>query len=129
MASWNLLGYIGGMQTFSFKIPGNPVPKERPRVTNAHTYTPQRTLKAEKAIQAYALQARVKPLVGDLIVEIWFFRDNQRRCDIDNLAKLVLDSLNKVAWRDDTQIIDLLLYKRYDRENPRTEITITVANS
>ena len=47
------------------------------------------------------------------------------RPDSDNLAKLVKDALNKVFWKDDSLVCDLNIKKRYDHDNPRTEITIT----
>jgi len=33
--------------------------------------------------------------------------------DIDNLAKLVLDSLNGIGYLDDRQVVDLRLRKKY----------------
>jgi len=45
------------------------------------------------------------------------------RPDTDNLAKFVMDSLNKKFWKDDSYISVLIVFKRYS-ENPRTEITI-----
>ena len=43
--------------------------------------------------------------------------------DIDNTSKLIMDSLNKVFWRDDSIICSIIALKRYS-ETPRTEITI-----
>src|SRR6266498_5635691 len=48
----------------------------------------------------------------------------KRRCDWDNLAKLVCDALNGIAWRDDDQIAHALVVKGYDAANPRTEVTV-----
>lgn len=47
--------------------------------------------------------------------------------DSDNLAKFVMDSLNKLFWRDDSIICSLIVYKRYS-ETPRTEILINNMN-
>ncbi len=44
--------------------------------------------------------------------------------DIDNLRKFVMDSLNKVFYRDDSQVCSGETHKRYG-DYPRTEITIT----
>ena len=44
-----------------------------------------------------------------------------KKPDIDNIAKAVLDALNSVAYRDDTQIVDLQIRKQYS-EKPRLEI-------
>ena len=43
--------------------------------------------------------------------------------DLDNLKKFVLDVLNEIVWRDDSQIVQLSGAKEYS-ENPRTEIII-----
>ena len=45
------------------------------------------------------------------------------RPDIDNLCKLIFDSLNKIFWRDDSLICSIKALKLYS-ENPRTEIYI-----
>jgi Holliday junction resolvase RusA-like endonuclease len=44
--------------------------------------------------------------------------------DIDNLEKLVQDSLNKIFWKDDSQICLISCRKLYS-EKPRTEIFIS----
>lgn len=44
-----------------------------------------------------------------------------KKPDIDNIAKAVLDALNSVAYRDDTQIVELQIRKQYS-EKPRLEI-------
>lgn len=43
-----------------------------------------------------------------------------RKPDADNVAKLVVDSLNRVAYRDDAQVVELVVRKRWgDREQVR----------
>lgn len=46
------------------------------------------------------------------------------RPDLDNLTKFVQDSLNKIYYRDDSLICQLIACKKYS-ENPRTELIIT----
>ena len=36
--------------------------------------------------------------------------------DADNIAKIILDSLNKVAWDDDAQVTELTIQKHYSAE-------------
>ncbi len=43
--------------------------------------------------------------------------------DADNIAKSVLDALNKVAYKDDSCVVDLIVEKWYS-ENPRVEVYI-----
>ena len=42
-----------------------------------------------------------------------------KKPDIDNIVKAVLDALNEVAYRDDTQVVELQVRKQYS-ERPRT---------
>ena len=36
-----------------------------------------------------------------------------KKPDCDNIAKIILDSLNKIAYHDDSQVVDLHVNKRY----------------
>ena len=47
-----------------------------------------------------------------------------KKPDIDNLEKFVLDSLNKVMWKDDSQVFSVVKSKSYTLQDPRTEIKI-----
>ena len=46
-----------------------------------------------------------------------------KKPDMDNVVKVIADSLNQVAYKDDTQIVDCQCRKFYS-ESPRVEITI-----
>jgi len=46
-----------------------------------------------------------------------------KRPDLDNLCKFVIDAMNKIFWKDDSQISKLVAEKKYS-EVPRTEIII-----
>jgi Holliday junction resolvase RusA-like endonuclease len=101
-------------QTFTWK----PKVKDRPRVTKFGTFTPKATLDAERAI---AEQYEGPKFEGPIAVEFDFWNDRifmriievsdftQRRLtgDVDNYLKLVGDGLNKIAYEDDKQIVDL----------------------
>ena len=45
--------------------------------------------------------------------------------DVDNMAKFLMDSLNKIYWKDDSYIADCWITKQYD-DKPRTEIDISL---
>ena len=47
-----------------------------------------------------------------------------KKVDCDNLAKIVLDSLNGIAYKDDAQIFELSVKKLYADE-PRVVVTLT----
>ena len=46
-----------------------------------------------------------------------------KKPDLDNIAKAILDSLNGIAYKDDSQIVSLLISKKYS-DRPRVEITL-----
>ena len=46
-----------------------------------------------------------------------------KKPDADNVVKVILDALNKIAYYDDTQVVDLQI-RRFYGENPRTVVTI-----
>lgn len=46
-----------------------------------------------------------------------------KKPDMDNVVKVIADSLNQVAYRDDTQIVDCQCRKFYS-ETPRVEVII-----
>jgi len=114
-----------------FVVPGDPVPKARPRTVRTkngrrRTYTPEKTLAAERAVAA-ACRKDCKPTVSDdaeYSVVVWFFCKTLRRSDVDNLAKTVLDGLNGVVWKDDSQVTDLEAHIVRGCAEPRTKVTI-----
>lgn len=109
--------------------------KERPR-TNFYTkavYTPKGTKDREKKIgqeflrqnkewdiDAKPLKVRIEAVLNIPIVnkrETIGMLDGTikplRKPDVDNVAKLVLDALNGVAYVDDKQIVELNVIKKY----------------
>lgn len=104
-----------------------PRAKGRPRTTynngQFRTYTPAPTKEAEKNLGKQWVGKPIEGpievviLLADTFVEVTVIPCNPPSCkklnlgDIDNYAKLVMDALNKVAWRDDRQIGRLYVYK------------------
>lgn len=69
-------------------------------------------------------QYKGKPLKTDIDLRIeLFFGDNRKR-DIDNYNKIVIDSLTGILFEDDSQIQSLLIIKNKDLKNPRVEIQL-----
>ena len=124
---------------YEFEVPGKVVGKGRPRL-NAYTgtvYTPTKTKDYETLVEQYFLlkYPRFKILEGRLKVSIIAYfsipkstrkieinemLENNisptKKPDIDNIVKIVLDSMNKFAFRDDTQITKLEVEKKYGLE-------------
>lgn len=108
-----------------FTIRGEPKSKQRPRVTARGTYTPAETREAEQRVRQAWTETNTEPYAYQVIVSIDFFNGNKRRRDLDNMAKLVLDALNKHAYEDDYQVVALNLQKFFTtREKARTVVTL-----
>jgi Holliday junction resolvase RusA-like endonuclease len=135
------------MPAVVFHVDGDPVPQPRPRVTvrgkRGHAYTP-----ADHRIHAYrqavALAAKAAgatptdqaPLT--LVVDLVFARPKSHyrksglredapklpRADCSNCLKGIEDSLNGIAWVDDTQVGKVTVEKSWGTEG-RTTVRIT----
>jgi crossover junction endodeoxyribonuclease RusA len=86
------------------------------------------TQKGKELKASYELQVKEqwldKIITGDVSLSIGFFFDTKRKQDIDNFAKVTLDSLTGIVFEDDSQVKELYMIKHFDKENPRTEIVI-----
>ena len=122
-----------------FEFEHEPVAKGRPRVTRTgHAFTPAKTRKAEDAFKRMATERMEgDPLTGPIEVEIHLFfkrpKSNKsnahvQRPDLDNAAKLILDSCNGIVWVDDSQITDLIVHKRWIDKEPYCEMRVATLN-
>lgn len=96
------------MRAVRIRIPGRPVPKERPRRgKGGRWYTPRRTAQYEQLIghMARALTAgRDWPTDGSYQVDVTVRHSSKRPPDLDNILKTVLDGLQGVLYEDDRQV-------------------------
>ena len=126
-----------------FTIHGPPVGKARARVTRWGAYTPEKTINYEnlvKSIYAYEIKGPVHTGPLKMRIEAYFeipkaFSKVKRseaekgalmptkKPDIDNIAKIICDSLNNIAYQDDTQVVELTVIKRFATD-PRVEVEI-----
>ena len=53
---------------------------------------------------------------------------SDKRPDIDNLAKAVIDGLNGIAFNDDAQIADLHVTKKYHAGDGQSKTIVIVEN-
>lgn len=121
----------------SFTIFGKPMGKQRPKVTftgkYARAYSPKETVSYENLVKLSYQDAE-----GSLDFEqpIWMqiicyypiptsFSKKKKSAaidglihpivkpDVDNVAKIICDALNGIAYKDDNQIITLEIEKKY----------------
>jgi crossover junction endodeoxyribonuclease RusA len=115
------------MEPIQFTVEGDPVAKGRPRFARGgHAYTPKRTADAEREIKAIAQEIFYKPRETPVGMQMTFYCKTKRRTDGDNLAKLVSDALNGVAFVDDYLVEESYwrVLRAVPDEDPRTEITV-----
>jgi Holliday junction resolvase RusA-like endonuclease len=131
-----------GQGMICFEVPGNPIPKGRPRLGKGHTYTPRRTQEAENVVRSVAQLHEVIPIVGPILMHLDFFIPIPKQwakakvqsamlgtirpttgADADNLGKMVMDGLQGIAFANDAQIVELICRKWYSVE-PRTVVKI-----
>lgn len=143
--------------TVSIDLTGVPQGKGRPRfrvvrtkagATFGNAYTPAKTRDYESRLQAVAVKAmkRRAPIEGPLIVVVRAFmpiplnwpkrKRNDAfagvifptgKPDCDNIMK-VIDALNGIVWRDDSQIVDGRVIKTYSSD-PGLRIEVTQVES
>lgn len=122
--------------TLRFHVPGEIRGKGRPRFGNGRTYTDAKTLNAEAWVRHCAVEAVGSPcLEGPLCIAVtvtvavpasWSKRKRTwamdgivrptGKPDADNTLKLIADACNKVVWRDDAQLVEVLFRKVYGAE-------------
>jgi Holliday junction resolvase RusA-like endonuclease len=138
---------LSHMDTLTFTIEGDPVPQPRARISTrggfGRAYTPgdhpihaYRAAVAAAAREAGATPSDQVPIT--LIVDLVFARPKSHyrksglkpdapklpRADCSNVLKGIEDSLNGVAWVDDTQVGKVIVEKSFGSEG-RTTIRIT----
>lgn len=118
-----------------FEVLGQPIAKQRPRVTKSGiAYTPSKTVNYE-AIVRYTYQSKYpqqEPILGLIeatIIAVFpvpksysnkktsellkGHHNYDKKPDCDNLAKIILDALNGIAYKDDSQVTLLHIAKEY----------------
>lgn len=106
-------------------IPGKPIPQERPYVTRYGAFDRPKSKAEKKRIGLLFSVAKAKSnyqtAAGKVRVDVIFSGCNPAS-DLDNLQKLVLDSLKGIAWKDDKQVYEIHAYKRPGEEEKTTII-------
>lgn len=62
-----------------------------------------------------------------LVVVMHVFRP-RRVGDIDNCAKLILDGMEGIVYDNDSQVVELHMFRHDDKNNPRVDIDIYMSS-
>ena len=121
---------------YELEIEGKIVGKERPRVNlyEGRVYTPNKTKDYENYIrECFCIKyPNFEQIIGRVSIEIIAYKqipkntskNNVKKMlddeisptikpDIDNIGKVVLDALNKFAFKDDNQVCKFTIQKKY----------------
>lgn len=117
--------------------------KQRPRVVKGHAFTPKETKDYENLVKMNYINQAGKYFLGPVRARIEAYykipksypkkrvqairegkEEPVKKPDSDNIAKIILDSLNSTAYKDDSQVIELTVIKRYTEEKERIEFEI-----
>ena len=127
----------------SFTIDGKPQGKGRPRLSYGRIKTPDQTVMYENYIKLLYRSSIKTYFEGPikLIIKAYYpiaksdskkkkeqklngdIRPYNIKPDIDNVVKVICDALNEIAYKDDTQIVELGTSK-YFSDKPRVDVTI-----
>jgi len=132
--------YVGGGEMISFTIYGNPVAQGRPRAfipksktkvwTRPIVTDPSNAREWKQLVKAQAALYRRNEtglIQGSIHLSLEFYlmrpkslpkkvTEHIKRPDLENLSKAVIDALQGIFFRDDSQISLLLLSKTYCRD-------------
>lgn len=117
--------------------------KQRPRVVKGHAFTPRETKDYENLVKINYINQAGKYFLGPVRARIEAYykipksypkkrvqairegkEEPTKKPDSDNIAKIILDSLNSTAYKDDSQVIELTVIKRYTERMERVEFEI-----
>ena len=124
-------------------IEGKIKGKARPRVYNGHAFTPKDTVNYENWVKLCYQQQGGKLLQGSIRANIIAYykipksyskkrvqaiREGkeypQKKPDIDNCIKVILDALNGIAYEDDKQVVQVIAVKKWTEDIGRVEFSL-----
>lgn len=137
------------MASKRFVVMGEPKGKARARVTRFGTYTPEATVMYENLVKVeYRRQCGDYRFDDNLPLKLIVLAEfgmpagmskakrlqvadgtlrPTKRPDWDNIGKIVSDALNKIAYRDDSQVVECTVSKHYS-DHPKITVIISELN-
>jgi Holliday junction resolvase RusA-like endonuclease len=106
-------------------IPGTPPSKIRARFGRGHAYSTKATVTDEQRTASFVRRVLAGDrFEGNVALGCIFYRPTRQRVDADNMLKHVCDSINGLAFADDSQITAIAARIELDRDNPRTVLVL-----
>jgi len=90
---------------------------------NGVTVVSEEAQNYKAGVKWQALHQRMTPFAGPVAVYLHVYRP-QKRGDLDNTQKVLLDALCGIAYGDDDQVVEIHAYRHDDKANPRVEVEV-----
>lgn len=114
--------------------------KQRPRYFNGRAITPKNTVNYENWIRINYREQDGRYIEGPIEARIFVYHKvpksyskkrieairegleyPTKKPDLDNIVKVILDSLNGIAYKDDSQVVKLIVLKKWTEGIERIE--------
>lgn len=137
-----------GLNSVSFLVPGEPIGKGRPKIGrvggHARMFTPTKTANYESLIAVVAHEAMQgrELIAGPVLLEMkilvpvaasWSKKKTSealqgivmptKKPDADNVLKAICDGINGIVFKDDVQVVNVSLSKRFS-ETPGVSVRV-----
>jgi Holliday junction resolvase RusA-like endonuclease len=113
-----------------FDVQGSAVPWQRTATFQGRRITPkrQREWQAKVRAAARAVVERIEWRTdARYSIRILYRPATKRRTDLDNVAKSIMDAINRVVWNDDHQVDRLIIARDFTYlDAPGIAVTIAV---
>ena len=105
------------------------MPWQRAASVGTRRYTSAKQRSYQRTVRLVAMASRPRgpwlpSKASRYRVDIDAYLPDERRRDLDNVAKTILDALNGVLYLDDSQVVTLLVATHIDRAEPRVVVAV-----
>ncbi len=108
---------------YEFDIPVPPSANNYWRVANNRIVVTTEARNYKQQI-FYQLSRKIdEPLRGDIAVNVTVFRP-QKRGDLDNFLKIMLDALQGIIYLNDSQVVEIHAFRDDDKYNPHVRVLV-----
>jgi Holliday junction resolvase RusA-like endonuclease len=131
------------MNSWMFEIPGPAVGKGRPRFGNGRAFTDSKTVAYENLVALEAQARNIPWIEGNVKVDVVVAKQllktmsKKKRAlalagvyasskpDLDNVLKSILDGLNGVIYRDDSQVVAMSISRIWTELASKVIVSVT----
>jgi Holliday junction resolvase RusA-like endonuclease len=107
---------------------GRPISKDNEKIANRQgrffLSAKYKNYARDIQIQFCSQLPNFTPIEKEIIMTMTFYFEDKRCLDLSNAPKSICDALQNFLYKNDKQICELHLFKKFDKNNPRVEIVI-----